>query len=86
MDVSYSRWVSRAKLARRISLSVVVLVVIAIVVATVVGISLVRRPSPQTSGELSVSGLTAKVTVLRDNQGVPQIYADNAQDLFRAQG
>ena len=77
---------SRATLVRRISLSVVVLVVIAIVVATVVGVSLVRRPLPQTSGELSVSGLTSKVTVLRDDQGVPQIYADNAQDLFRAQG
>ena len=77
---------SRAKLARRISLSVVVLVVIAIVVATVVGVSLIRAPLPQTSGELSVSGLTSKVTVLRDNQGVPQIYADNPQDLFRAQG
>jgi penicillin G amidase len=84
--VSYSRRVSRAKLVRRISLSVVVLIVIALVVATVVGISLIRRPLPQTSGELSVSGLTSKVTVLRDNQGVPQIYADNAQDLFRAQG
>jgi penicillin G amidase len=78
--------VSRAKLVRRISLSVVVLVVVAIVVGTVVGISLIRRPLPQTSGELSVSGLTGKVTVLRDNQGVPQIYADDAQDLFRAQG
>jgi len=41
---------------------------------------------PQISGELSASGLTAKVTVLRDDRGVPQIYADNAQDLFRAQG
>jgi penicillin amidase len=84
--VSYSRRVSRAKLLRRISLSVVVVVVIAIVVVTVVGVSLVRRPLPQTSGELSIPGLTSKVTVLRDNQGVPQIYADNAQDLFRAQG
>src|SRR5664279_4778878 len=85
-DVSYSRRVSRARLVRRISLSVVVLVVIAIVVGTVVGISLIRRPLPQTSGQLSLSGLTAKVTVLRDDRGVPQIYADNAQDLFRAQG
>jgi len=84
--VSYSRRVSRARLVRRISLSVVVLVVIAIVVGTVVGISLIRRPLPQTSGQLSLSGLTAKVTVLRDDRGVPQIYADNAQDLFRAQG
>jgi len=84
--MSYSRRVSRAKLVRRICLSIVVLVVVAVVVATVVGVSLIRRPLPQTSGELSVSGLTSKVTVLRDNQGVPQIYASNAQDLFRAQG
>jgi penicillin G amidase len=62
------------------------LIVIAMVVATVVGVSLVRRSFPQTSGELAVSGLTSKVTVLRDERGVPQIYADNAQDLFRAQG
>jgi penicillin amidase len=78
--------VSRAKLARRVSLSVAILVVVALVVATVVGLSLVRRSFPQTSGELAVSGLTSKVTVLRDDRGVPQIYADNAQDLFRAQG
>jgi penicillin amidase len=78
--------VSRAKTFRRVSLSVAVLVVVAIVVAMVVGVSLVRRSFPQTSGELAVSGLTSKVTVLRDDRGVPQIYADNAQDLFRAQG
>jgi penicillin G amidase len=78
--------VSRAKLARRISVSVVALVVIAIAVVTVVGVSLVRRSLPQTTGQLTVSGLTAKVTVLRDDRGVPQIYADNPQDLFRAQG
>jgi penicillin amidase len=63
-----------------------VLIVVAIVVVTLVGVSLIRKPLPQTSGELSLSGLTSNVTVLRDGQGVPQIYADNAQDLFRAQG
>jgi len=78
--------VPRAKLVRRISLSVVVLVVIAIVAGAVVGVSLVRRSFPQTAGQLAVSGLTAKVTVLRDSRGVPQIYADSSQDLFRAQG
>jgi penicillin amidase len=78
--------VSRARLFRRISLSVVVLIVVTLVVAAVVAVSLVRGPMPQTSGQLSVSGLTAKVTVRRDDRGVPQIYADNSQDLFRAQG
>ena len=63
-----------------------VVIVIAIVVVGVVGVSLVRRSFPQTAGELTVSGLSAKVTVLRDDRGVPQIYADNPQDLFRAQG
>jgi penicillin G amidase len=78
--------VSRAKLASRISVAVVALVVVAIVVVTGVGVSLVRRSFPQTTGQLTLSGLTAKVTVLRDGRGVPQIYADNPQDLFRAQG
>ncbi|MHB1474261.1 MAG: penicillin acylase family protein, partial [Dermatophilaceae bacterium] len=77
---------SRARLASRIALSVAVLVVVAIVVATIVGVSLVRRSYPQTSGQLAVSGLTSKVTVLRDDRGVPQIYADNVRDLFLAQG
>jgi penicillin G amidase len=66
--------------------SAVILIVVAIVVATVLAVSLVRRPMPQTSGDLAVPGLTARVNVLRDDRGVPQIYADNPQDLFRAQG
>lgn len=82
----YSRRVSRAKLLRRVTLSLVVAAVIAMVVAIIVGVSLVRRPLPQTAGELSIPGLTSQVKVLRDNQGVPQIYAGNARDLFRAQG
>lgn len=47
---------------------------------------LVRRPLPTTSGELSVAGLSAPVTVHRDAQGVPDIYASTAADLFMAQG
>ncbi len=61
-------------------------VVVVVVVAAVLGVGLVRRSFPQTSGELTVPGLTSDVTVLRDDRGVPQIYADNPDDLFRAQG
>ncbi|WP_214109316.1 penicillin acylase family protein [Acrocarpospora catenulata] len=46
----------------------------------------VRRSFPQTSGELTLPGLTKPVTVYRDAYGVPQIYADTPDDLFRAQG
>lgn len=59
------------------------MVLVATVVTTAV---LVRRPLPTTSGELSVAGLSAPVTVHRDAQGVPDIYASTAADLFMAQG
>ncbi|MFN8499419.1 MAG: penicillin acylase family protein [Anaerolineae bacterium] len=44
------------------------------------------RPLPPTQGTLSVAGLSAPVTVYRDTWGVPQIYAQNADDLMLAQG
>jgi penicillin G amidase len=43
------------------------------------------RPLPQTSGEISAP-LTARVTVTRDRLGVPDITAQNEDDLFFAQG
>jgi penicillin amidase len=52
----------------------------------VAGVIVVRRPLPQTDGNLQIAGLAQKVTVLRDGQGVPQIYAENTDDLFFAQG
>lgn len=45
-----------------------------------------RRPFPQTSGTLRLPGLTGNVEVIRDAFGVPHIYADTPDDLFRAQG
>lgn len=41
---------------------------------------------PQTEGELKLSGLQSKVTVIRDARGIPHIYAYNSHDLFMAQG
>lgn len=67
-----------------------VAVAIGLVVALVVGVTLattaVRRPFPTTSGELTIAGLTGPVEVLRDEFGVPHIYADTADDLALAQG
>jgi penicillin G amidase len=53
---------------------------------TSVGIATVHRSFPQISGQLMVSGLKGQVDVLRDSYGVPNIYADNPEDLFLAQG
>ena len=35
---------------------------------------------------MKLDGLSGKVEVLRDQHGIPQVYADTAEDLFRAQG
>lgn len=49
-------------------------------------VHLVRASFPQTSGEIEVVGLDASVDVLRDERGIPNIYADSIDDLFFAQG
>ena len=43
----------------------------------------VRRSFPQLSGSAELRGLGAPVSVQRDAHGIPQIYADTAEDLFR---
>ena len=63
-----------------------ILVVLALVVAGFLAVDTVRRSFPQTSGTIDVPGLEAEVQVVRDAHGVPQIYADTAEDLFFAQG
>ncbi|MGN6671752.1 MAG: penicillin acylase family protein, partial [Thermomicrobiales bacterium] len=45
-----------------------------------------RRPLPQTTGQLAMPGLNAPVEVLRDRWGVPHIYAASNADLFFSQG
>ncbi|MBI3960129.1 MAG: penicillin acylase family protein [Chloroflexi bacterium] len=47
---------------------------------------LIQRALPDLSGKLPLDGLTAPVEVLRDERGIPHIYAQNQADLFRAQG
>lgn len=46
----------------------------------------VRRSFPQTDGTISIPGLGAPVEVVRNACGIPDIYADNPQDLFTAMG
>ncbi|MFE7507448.1 penicillin acylase family protein [Promicromonospora sp. NPDC057488] len=59
---------------------------LALVAVTTFGWLTGRRPLPEYSGSVQVEGLGSDVRVSRDAQGVPQIYADTAEDLFRAQG
>ena len=70
----------------RRSAYVAVVVVLALVATLVAGVVVARRPLPQVDGTMKLDGLSAKVEVLRDEHGIPQVYADTAEDLFRAQG
>ena len=62
------------------------LLVVVLVVAFVTTVVAVRRPFPGQDGTITLPGLSAPVTVIRDERGVPQIYASTPDDLFRAQG
>ncbi len=72
--------------ARKFLVRLITLVVVVAVALAAVGVWTVRRSFPQTSGSIVLDGLAGRVEVLRGVDGVPQIYADSAEDLFRAQG
>ncbi|MDS1270888.1 penicillin acylase family protein [Lipingzhangella sp. LS1_29] len=61
-------------------------VVVLTLVAAGLGYHQITRAFPQTEGELTLPALDEDVTVHRDNHGIPRIYAETADDLFRAQG
>jgi penicillin amidase len=63
-----------------------VALLILVVVSAIAGVWFLRRPWSQTDGTLEVSGLQASVQVIRNDKGVPNIYAENEHDLFFAQG
>jgi penicillin amidase len=62
------------------------LLVLAVAAAAVGLLWLRHANSPQVEGELKLSGLSAPVRVLRDEIGVPYLFAANTPDLLRAQG
>ncbi|MGP3967418.1 penicillin acylase family protein [Streptomyces sp. 6N223] len=80
----------RAKKPRRRARLILIVVVMFLLAGLGYGaywsVSTVRASFPQVSGELTVEGLSAPVTVERDGNGIPQLYADTAEDLFLAQG
>ena len=45
-----------------------------------------RRAFPQTSGAISLKGLSKLVEIIRDENGIPHITAETGADLFFAQG
>jgi penicillin amidase len=79
----------RSKKFRRARLIVPVLIVLLIVGLGGGGwwtVHTVRSSFPDVTGTVRVAGMSAPVDVKRDGKGIPQLYADTSEDLFRAQG
>lgn len=74
------------KILRALLLILLVLILVLVVGGYAIYTDTLQGPLPQISGELNVAGLQSSVEVLRDDWGVPHIYADNTHDLFFAQG
>ncbi len=78
----FRRWPGVLRWASYLAVAVVLL----LVVTTVLAVAVVRRPLPQTGGEVELPGLAGSAEVVRDEHGIPQVYADTTDDLMRAQG
>ncbi|MEU0971087.1 penicillin acylase family protein [Streptomyces sp. NPDC005917] len=76
----------KGRKARLIVLVLVLAIVGGIAYGAYWSISTVRASFPQTKGSLTLKGLSGPVTVKRDGNGIPQIYASSDADLFMAQG
>ncbi|MBW1789608.1 MAG: penicillin acylase family protein, partial [Deltaproteobacteria bacterium] len=68
---------------KKVLLGLVILLVFAV---TAGGIWLMRVNRFQVEGEMNLSILDAPVEVIRDENGIPSIFAQNTPDLLRAQG
>ena len=73
-------------IGRRILVAVAVVVVVNVVAATIAFFVVTRRAHPDTRGEVTVAGLQEPVEILRDENGVPHIYAETTRDMYFAQG
>jgi len=66
--------------------TLILAVAIALVGGLVIVHDVVRRPLPVHDGVTGLTGLRAPAEILRDEHGVPHVYASNMHDLFFAQG
>lgn len=71
---------------RRFLTVLAVFLSVVLIAGAIFAVVTTRKSFPDTSGEVSLNGIHGKVDILRDDMGIPQIYADDPEDLFFAQG
>lgn len=74
------------KLIKKISLIFFILLVIVIVMAGIYIRQISHKCLPDYSGDSILFGLSSDVTIFRDSYGIPHIYADTEEDVYRATG
>lgn len=74
-----------SRLPRVVPVILVILLLMLLAAAVFLWIT-VRRPFPQTRGDITLDGLDAEVNVYRDAAGIPHIYAESERDMYFAQG
>jgi penicillin amidase len=83
--ITYAVPVSRRRIAMGTT-ALAGIIILALIVAAVYTYWSVGRPYPDYDGEVAIPRLSGDVEVMRDEYGIAHIYADTAEDLFRAQG
>lgn len=74
------------KILRNVLIGLVVIVIVLVAVGAVLVNNWTRGPLPSSDGTVTIQALNDTVTIIRDEWGVPHVYASNLHDLRFAQG
>ena len=74
------------KALKTILYSFLVLIVLVLITGLIIVTGIKRGAIPKYKGEMTLKGLSAEVTVYRDERGMPHIYANDEHDLYYAVG
>ncbi len=74
------------KVLKKVLVAIATLIVLALIIVFVVVQRINNSGKPLYEGEIELSGLSDKVEVIRDERGMPHIYAENEDDLYMAVG
>jgi penicillin amidase len=74
------------KIFKRVITIILIVMVLALAAGMIFLNSVKTRAVPDYNANIDLENLTAPVTVFRDSLGIPHIYADNEEDLYRTVG
>ncbi len=74
------------RMIKRILLGLLGLIILVLIVGVVFLHNIKTAAIPNYNKDVKITGLEKEVTVFRDAQGIPHIYAENEDDLYRAVG